>query len=149
MYLPGSEDTEGEEGRISVYHQLDEKSKEDGHETFWERVMEHVSDSQAYHQGANSFGTNLRELTEGVESDWAETVLRESYMRHQIKNAVERGIAPEDIVVVTGSYHVEGLKDWEGRDRRFVRNAKDRCQPYFDAVFVLSPFFKVRIWCGK
>ena len=113
VYLPGSEDTEGEEGRISVYHQLDEKSKEDGHETFWERVMEHVSDSQAYHQGANSFGTNLRELTEGVESDWAETVLRESYMRHQIKNAVERGIAPEDIVVVTGSYHVEGLKSWK------------------------------------
>ena len=34
VYLPGSEDTEGEEGRISVYHQLDEKSKEDGHETF-------------------------------------------------------------------------------------------------------------------
>ena len=149
VYLPGSEDTEGEEGRISVYHQLDEKSKEDGHETFWERVMEHVSDSQAYHQGANSFGTNLRELTEGVESDWAETVLRESYMRHQIKKCSRernctRGYCSGDRFLSCG-----GLKKLEGRDRRFVRNAKDRCQPYFDAVFVLSPFFKVRIWCGN
>ena len=73
-----NDDTQGEEGRMTVYQQLDEKSQEDGHETFWERVLEHAQSAQAYHQGANSFGENLRELTEGEDSDWAETALRES-----------------------------------------------------------------------
>lgn len=105
--------TEGEEAGIRIYRLLDEKSKEDGHETFWERVIEHVKDAHAYHGGANSFGENLRELTAGEEADWAETTLREAYMRREIRAAVERGVAPEDIVVVTGSYHVEGLKGWQ------------------------------------
>lgn len=109
----GMESSDGEEGRISVYEQLDEKSGEDGHETFWERVLEQAGRCEAYHLGANSFGANIRELTEGIESDWAETVLREAYMRQQIRNAVDSGIAPENIVVVTGAYHVEGLKRWQ------------------------------------
>lgn len=109
----GMESSDGEEGRISVYEKLDEKSGEDGHETFWERVLEQAGSCEAYHLGANSFGANIRELTEGMESDWAETVLREAYMRQQIKNAVDSGIAPENIVVVTGAYHVEGLKRWQ------------------------------------
>ncbi len=112
-----NDDTQGEEGRMTVYQQLDEKSQEDGHETFWERVLEHAQSAQAYHQGANSFGENLRELTEGEDSDWAETALRESYMRYQIKTAVDRGIAPENIVVVTGSYHVKGLKSWQEENK--------------------------------
>lgn len=112
----GMNDPDGEEGRIGVYEQLDIMSGEDGHETFWERVMEQAGGVQAYHAGANSFGANLRSLTEGKESDWAETVLREAYMRRQIKRAVDSGIEPDNIVVVTGSYHVEGLKSWQEDD---------------------------------
>ena len=113
----GMQEAEGEEKRgnagVSVYEQLDRQSGEDGHDTFWERVMEQAGSMEAYHQGANSFGANIRSLTEGKENDWAEIVLREAYMRRQIRKAVDAGVEPENIVVVTGSYHVEGLKDWQ------------------------------------
>lgn len=116
----GMQEAEGEEARsssgISVYEQLDRQSGEDGHDTFWERVMEQAGSMEAYHLGANSFGANIRSLTEGQEKDWAETVLREAYMRQQIRKAVDAGTDPEDIVVVTGSYHVEGLKNWKEAD---------------------------------
>ncbi len=113
----GMQEAEGEEKRgnagVSVYEQLDRQSGEDGHDTFWERVMEQAGSMEAYHQGANSFGANIRSLTEGKENDWAEIVLREAYMRRQIRKAVDAGVEPANIVVVTGSYHVEGLKDWQ------------------------------------
>lgn len=112
----GMQEAEGEESRSNVYEQLDQQSGEDGHDTFWERVMEQAGSIEAYHLGANSFGANIRSLTEGKDDDWAETVLREAYMRQQIKKAVDSGIEPENIVVVTGSYHVEGLKNWQEVD---------------------------------
>lgn len=112
----GMERAEGEEGRLDVYAQLDQKSGGDGQETFWERTMEQAGGCEAYHMGANSFGAHLRCLTGGTDSDWAETALREAYMRGQIKDAVDSGIAAQDILVVTGSYHVEGLKTWRESD---------------------------------
>ncbi|MDE7000583.1 MAG: hypothetical protein K2P73_09855 [Lachnospiraceae bacterium] len=112
----GMQETEGEEGRMNVYEQLDRKSGGDGHDTFWERVMEQAGSMEAYHLGANSFGANIRSFTEGTENDWAETALREAYMRRQIRKAVDSGVEPQDIVVVTGSYHVEGLKNWRDAD---------------------------------
>lgn len=112
----GMQETEGEEGRMNVYEQLDRKSGGDGHDTFWERVMEQAGSMEAYHLGANSFGANIRSFTAGTENDWAETALREAYMRRQIRKAVDSGVEPQDIVVVTGSYHVEGLKNWRDAD---------------------------------
>ena len=112
----GMQETEGEEGRMNVYEQLDRKSGGDRHDTFWERVMEQAGNMEAYHLGANSFGANIRSFTEGTENDWAETALREAYMRRQIRKAVDSGVEPQDIVVVTGSYHVEGLKNWRDAD---------------------------------
>lgn len=112
----GMQETEGEEGRMNVYEQLDRKSGGEGHDTFWERVMEQAGSMEAYHLGANSFGANIRSFTEGTENDWAETALREAYMRRQIRKAVDSGVEPQDIVVVTGSYHVEGLKNWRDAD---------------------------------
>ncbi len=112
----GMQETEGEEGRMNVYEQLDRKSGGDGHDTFWERVMEQAGSMEAYHLGANSFGANIRSFTEGTENYWAETALREAYMRRQIRKAVDSGVEPQDIVVVTGSYHVEGLKNWRDAD---------------------------------
>jgi len=106
-------DSEGEEGRMNVYQLLDEYAGEDGHETFWERVMEHTQDTEGYHNGANTFGSELRKMTAGKESDWAEIIVREAFMRRQIKDAIKEGFSPEEIVVVTGAYHVDGLKDEE------------------------------------
>lgn len=104
-----SRETEGEEGRMSVYELLGQKAGEDGHETFWERAMEQLQDAESYHEGANAFGRELRGMTAGQDGDWPETVIREAYMRRQIADAVAEGFAPEEIVAVTGAFHVEGL----------------------------------------
>lgn len=135
----GMESTDGEESRVNVYEQLDQKSGEDGHDTFWERVMEQAGGFDAYHAGANSFGANIRSLTEGMESDWAETVLREAYMRQQIKDAVDSGIEAQNIVVVTGAYHVEGLKSWQERDEDFSQ------MPKLEANHTLMPYSYYRL----
>lgn len=101
---------QGEEERVSVYRALDKQAGEDGHETFWERTLEHTDLPEAYRQGAASFGRNLRFLTQGQEDDWAETVVRESYMSRRIQDAIDNGTEPDKIAVVTGAYHVEGLR---------------------------------------
>ncbi len=124
---------------MNVYEQLDQQSGEDGHDTFWERVMEQAGSIEAYHMGANSFGANIRSLTAGRENDWAETVLREAYMRQQIKKAVDSGIEPENIVVVTGSYHVEGLKSWQEADEDLSK------MPKVGANHTLMPYSYYRL----
>lgn len=105
----------GEERSISVYDRLDELSDE-GHDTFWERTLEHCADFESYNEGANLFGANIREFSEKTGRDLEEIQLREIYMRSCIRSAVGNGVAPEEIVVVTGAYHVEGLKTWENEE---------------------------------
>ena len=108
-------DAPGEEARFDVYEALDRQTGEDGHETFWERTMEHSQAHDAYREGAAAFGENLRSLTAGREEDWPETLVREAYMRRQIEDAIQegkkQGFGPDRIVAVTGAYHVEGLKN--------------------------------------
>lgn len=130
---------EGEEGRTNVYTELDKICGDDGHETFWERTLEQAGSLEAYHAGAKKFGANLRSLTEGREDNWAETVLREAYMRQQIKDAVNSGINPGDIVVVTGSYHVEGLKNWQDSNEDF------KGIPETETVHTLMPYSYYRL----
>ena len=104
-------ESRGEEERMSVYDLLDKQAGEDGHDTFWERTLEHAEKTEEYHQGANVFGEHIRAFSEGQERDWPELLVREAYMRRKIKEALEEGFAPEEIVVVTGAYHVAGLLD--------------------------------------
>lgn len=97
----------------SVYDKLDTLSGDGSHETFWERVLEHCADFESYNAGANLFGKEIREFSQKTDSDYEESELREAYMRSVIRNTVNGGTAPEKIAVVTGAYHVEGLKTWE------------------------------------
>lgn len=118
LALPAREDipeaeNSGEEERFQVYRALDERCGEDGHETFWERTLEQAGDWKGYMEGANLFGRRVREMTGEGDRDWEEIRLREAWMRGQIRKAVAEGIPPEEILVVTGAYHVEGLKGWE------------------------------------
>lgn len=101
------------EDAFDAYAALDEAAGEDGHETFWERVLEHTAAPGAYLQGASEFGRQLRALTAGREADWAENLVREAYMRRSIAKALGKGYAPEEIVAVCGAYHVEGLREGE------------------------------------
>lgn len=107
----GESAKDGEEERFDVYGALDRISGGDGHETFWERTFEHSLEAGDYHEGANLFGKELRSITAGKESDWAENLVREAHMSREINRAFKEGYSPEEIVVVTGSYHVEGLRE--------------------------------------
>lgn len=103
----------------SIYEKLDQISGEDGHETFWERTIEHCKEEDSYQKGAEEFGRHLRTLELELEYTQKESVIpfarientiRESYMRYQIQIAIQEGFSPDNIVVVTGAYHVEGIR---------------------------------------
>lgn len=97
----------------SVYERLGAVSGDGSHETFWERTLEHCSSAEAYYSGANLFGQEIRALSEESGNDKEELMLRELHMRSVIRKTISEGFAAEKIVVVTGAYHVEGLKGWE------------------------------------
>ena len=122
---------------ISVYEKLDIFSGENSHETFWERTLEHCADIAAYNEGANLFGKNIREASEERE-DAEEIALRESYMRSCIRSTIEGGIAPGKIVVVTGAYHVEGLKSYENAEEMPVL-------PKTNSLHTLMPYSYYRL----
>lgn len=96
--------------RLSPSQRIAEITGEDSQETFWERHFEHNLHEQSYLLGAAAYGSQLRTVTDDEPLDEAENILREAYMKRQIEQALQEGIAPEKIVVVTGAYHVEGLR---------------------------------------
>ena len=128
------------EARHDVYEALEQCSGEDGHETFWERTLEHTTVPDAYRLGAGEFGVRLRSLTAGKDEDWPETVLREAFMRRSIESALAEGYTPEEIVVVTGAYHVEGLKTCQPlTDRQLAQ------LPRMDSCLTLMPYSYYRL----
>ncbi len=142
-HAPGGKSADaGEEERMSVYEQLDKQAGEDGHETFWERAMEHTADMEGYHRGAQIFGSELRALEGDTQDDRPEILVREAFMRRKIEEAVAQGFAPEEIVVVTGSYHVAGLLDEQAAamtDKEFSS------LPRLEASHTLMPYSYYRL----
>ncbi len=108
-----ADEIDEDEQRPDVYELISEKSIDGSHETFWERTLEHCENYEAYREGANLFGENIRAFSEKDGFDAEETAMREIHMRSVLRSAVKSGISPEKIVAVTGAYHVEGLKSWE------------------------------------
>lgn len=145
LALPSVEEAaQGEEERFNVYRALDRRTGEDGHETFWERTLEQAGCAEGYHQGANLFGKSLRELTQEKDSDWAEIMLREAWMREKIREAVREGTEPSEIVVVTGSYHVEGLKNWNQAPSPEEKKMLDKIERV-EASHTLMPYSDYRL----
>lgn len=124
-----------------VYSLLDQSSGEDGHETFWEHVMEHSLSPGSYEAGAAAFGKQLRELTAGRDRDWPETLVREAYMRRQIAAAQAEGFKPEEIMVVTGAYHVGGL----ARDAAPMTDRELKNLPFQECNVTLLPYSYYRL----
>ncbi len=125
-----------EEGEESTLNLMGEEE----HETFWERVLEHAQDAESYRQGSNLFGSKIRELSWRGEEDQAETLVRESFMGRKIQDAIEEGYAPEEIVVVTGAYHVDGLKD-----AKPMTDAEIKHLPRAEANHTLMPYSYYRL----
>ena len=137
----GQRADEGEEKR-NVYALLDRQAGEDGHETFWERTMEQSADLESYHRGAGTFGGNLRELSAGQERDWPEILVREAYMRRQLQEALDSGLAPEEIVLVTGAYHVDGILDGTAAP---MSEEELKLLPRTDSSHTLMPYSNYRL----
>lgn len=137
-----------------IYKALDETCGEDSHETFWEHVLERSETPAAYQKGAWEFGRSLREmksqkmqnmknnrLSLNAMFEEVETVLREAYMRRQIADALEEGIKPEELVVVTGAYHVEGLLS----DLSPMTEKEIKCLPNIESNRTLMPYSYYRL----
>lgn len=130
-----------EHNRDFVYQRLDQLSGEDGHETFWERTMEHVRDENAYLSGAGQFGEELRLLTLEKNEEFAEDIIREAYMKRQIEEVLLSGIPADKVVVVTGAFHVKGLHS----DTQMLSDKELKKLPVLEAGKTLMPYSYYRL----
>ena len=108
--VTGHEDVAAPEGGMGrIYRKWAELAGESDHETYWERYFEHNLNPNAYQTAAWEFGRSLRELDNQSPAETAENLIRESFMRRQIQNALAAGHDSDKIVVVTGAYHASAL----------------------------------------
>ncbi|MGM9992817.1 MAG: DUF5682 family protein [Candidatus Bruticola sp.] len=89
-------------------YRLEQISGED-HDSFWERNYEHIADAQQYAQATAAFGRELRSSVNDSSVRKAEIIIRESYMKRIIAEAISEGYNPERIFCVCGAFHIEGL----------------------------------------
>ena len=94
----------------SVYSKLEILTGE-SHDSWWERNFEQLACTGKYREAANAFGREMRkaEVASG-KRDFAETLVREAFMKRKIEDAVKSGIPCEKIVCVCGAFHVGGLE---------------------------------------
>ncbi|WP_367015125.1 DUF5682 family protein [Priestia koreensis] len=97
----------------SVFDQVATLADEHDYESFWERSFEHVVDSSQFVDSIHLLSTHLRELVGKEDSSFEQGVthIRESFMKKQINRVLKEGHSPERVVVVTGSFHVDALKE--------------------------------------
>ena len=96
-----------EQQPFHVYQKLSESSL-GNHEVFWESHIEHSQGR--YFDVVNTFGSQLRQTDQKSDFETAKNLLRESHMKMEIKNAIDEGTPTEQIVVIAGSYHIDGLQ---------------------------------------
>lgn len=138
----GAEEREGRNPeRFDIYQALDQWTQDRDHETFWERTMEQAGDLAAYEQGAKEFGRFVRQLDVRDRHDLAENLVREAYIRRQIQDGVKEGLAPEEIAVVTGAYHVEGILE----DLPAMTDKEMKALPRLDTLKTLMPYSYYRL----
>lgn len=135
-------ETPGKAGGLpDLYKALDEQCPDKDHETFWERTMEQAGDWAGYEAGAKEFGRSLRELESRSAADFAENLVREAYMRRQIACAGKEGFALEEIVLVTGAYHVEGISG----DLPAMTDKEEKALPRLESMKTLMPYSYYRL----
>ncbi|MBI3465443.1 MAG: hypothetical protein HY000_20665 [Planctomycetes bacterium] len=102
---------QGPEKHTSLYERFARLAGEDNYETYWERHFEHNLSDDSYRLAAVEFGSGLREL-EDDEPRWrAENLVREAFMRRRIRETIESGVRPDQIVAVVGAFHAPVLTD--------------------------------------
>lgn len=117
--LRRDEEPKGEsyyEAQSRFYSDSAEKAGEPDYETFWERHFEHCADPDAFAEKMGAFSGAMRESLEDLQ--WEDEMrgaaynrVREAYMKRSIYNAISDGYGEDEILAVTGAYHVGGLLD--------------------------------------
>lgn len=128
--------------RDSVYDRVARLAGEPDYETYWERHFEQLTEEDSYQTASRAYGAELRALEDFSTRRSAENLVREAYMRRKIRQAVDEGVPPERIVVVTGAFHapVLGTELPSMTDEEFAklprRESKMTLMPY--SFFKLS-----------
>jgi len=89
------------------YEEIARLAGEVDHETWWERHFEHTVDPAAYVRQIYEFGLGLRGLRQEGSND--ESLLREAFMRRQIRQVLAGGHDPARVLVVCGAFHTPAL----------------------------------------
>lgn len=127
---------QGESLNSFIHRKIDEYSEDTDSEVFWERVMEQASDYKAYYGGAKDYGKNLRELTLSNTLSDAKNIIRESYMSKVVSDVCEEGYKIDEIAMIVGAFHVEGIESGE-----FYLTEKDLKQlPNIESKKTLMPY---------
>lgn len=101
----------GPERYVSLYDRYAQRAGEDDYESYWERRFEHNLADDGYRLAAFEFGRGMRDLAEDAPRWRAENLVREAYMRRQIRATLATGVRPDEIVAVVGAFHASVLGD--------------------------------------
>lgn len=92
----------------SVYDRIAEHSGEADYDTYWERRFEHNLSPGSYKATAYAHGNALRD--EPDPPVWrAENLVREAFMRRRIREVLDDGVKPEQVVAIVGAFHAPVL----------------------------------------
>lgn len=99
----------------SFYTETVKLAGEKDYETFWERNFEHCLDLKSFMEKITVYSDTMRACLESrqweaekVEASY--NMVRESFMKRCIADALSEGFDESEIVAVVGAYHVSGLR---------------------------------------
>jgi hypothetical protein len=107
--IPLGKESEHKRIERSIYERWATISGELNYDAYWERRFEHNLNEDAYRLAANQLGSALRELDCDPVRRHAENLVRESFMRRTIEQAIGRGVKANKIVAVVGAFHAPVL----------------------------------------
>ena len=120
----------------SFYEKFALQAGEPDYETYWERNFEHNLGKGVYQSAALQLGAGLREIKDQQDYDSAQNLVREAYMRRQIKKVMDEGYHPGKIVIVVGAYHAPVM----GLDHHVLKDDEFEKLPQINSRLTLMPY---------
>lgn len=93
---------------VNIYDDIVKMYEEQSYESFWERNFEQNTDLESFRESIIVFGDNIRNIDSNRDE---RNQIREKIMRFEIEKAIKDGFKQEEIVVIIGAYHTEGIKN--------------------------------------
>lgn len=98
-----------EDMTIDIYKEIYKAYDDLDYNTFWERNFEHNLNEDSFRLAMMEFGKNIRNFTENNDTESAEHIVREAFMKSQIQQAVKDGYKLSKMLILTGAYHTSNL----------------------------------------